>query len=179
MLDLPATHSSVDRLPMSDPLPTAGDPYHVLSEALRVRGMRMTRQRERMLQALLAAPNPQSAEEIRVAAGFAPSDLVTVYRNLESFITLGLAQRILLENGTQLFEWVTPNAHHHHIICRQCHHTEPLEFCAADQLEARAAGSGFTELTHVIEVFGVCPDCRGDPPPPTPPTTPPYHHHPH
>ncbi len=130
-----------------------------IADVMREQGMRMTKPRERILRELFEASKPQSAEEIRQNAGFAPSDLVTVYRNLESMLSLGRVQRIILENGTQLFEWVDAEQHHHHIICRHCHHTEPIDFCAANELESIAQNAGFSEINHVIEVFGTCKSC--------------------
>lgn len=131
-----------------------------MAEVMRARGMRMTRPRERILRRLYEAERPLSAEEIRQDAGFAPSDLVTVYRNLESLLSLGRVQRIILENGTQLFERVSPQQHHHHLICRHCHHTEPIDFCAAEELESIAEQAGFSQVNHVIEVFGTCGKCK-------------------
>ena len=47
-----------------------------------------------------------------------------MHRNIDAFESLGVLQRILLENGTQLFELTAPDEHYHHLICRECHKTE-------------------------------------------------------
>jgi Fe2+ or Zn2+ uptake regulation protein len=92
-------------------------------------------------------------------ADLAVSDLVTVYRNLEVLHGLGLLQRIVLEDGVQLFEAVRRHGHFHHIICRKCHATQPLHTCFGHELEALAREAGFDDIGHVIEVFGICSDC--------------------
>lgn len=128
--------------------------------AVRAKGQRMTHPRRLVLAVLAQADRPLQAEEIRRSAGLAESDLVTVYRNLEAIRALGFIQRIVLEDGVQLFEAVRAHGHHHHIICRKCHATEPLNACFGNELESRAQLAGFSEVEHVIEVFGVCSECR-------------------
>ena len=90
-------------------------------ERLHSSGGRMTKKREQVLGALLTFDRPASAEEIRERAELPPSDLVTVYRNLETFEKLGVLQRVPLENGTHLFELTAPDEHYHNLICRDCH----------------------------------------------------------
>ena len=65
-------------------------------DRLKASGGRMTKKREVLLGALLTFDRPASAEEIRERAGLAQSDLVTVYRNLETFENIGMLQRVLL-----------------------------------------------------------------------------------
>ena len=91
-------------------------------DRLKASGGRMTKKREVLLGALLTFDRPASAEEIRERAELVQSDLVTVYRNLETFENIGMLQRVLLENGTQLFELTAPDEHYHHLICRECIH---------------------------------------------------------
>jgi Fe2+ or Zn2+ uptake regulation protein len=135
---------------------------HEIGTALRCRGMRMTRPRQRVINVLLDATQPLAAEQIRVRSGLGASDLVTVYRNLDMLLGLGMVQRILLENGTQLFEWAA-DSHHHHLVCRQCHRTVQLAFCAGELLEKAARNAGYTDISHVMEVFGLCPACSKRP----------------
>ena len=68
---------------------------------LKTSGGRMTKKREVLLNALLTFDRPASAEEIRERADLCQSDLVTVYRNLETFENIGMLQRAS-RNGTQL-----------------------------------------------------------------------------
>ena len=131
-----------------------------LLERLRANGGRMTKKRERVLGALLTFDRPAAAEEIRERAELPPSDLVTVYRNLETFEGLGVLQRVPLENGTQLFELTAPDEHYHHLICRECHKTERLDVCVAHEVVKRAQSHGYSKITHLMEVYGVCEDCE-------------------
>lgn len=122
--------------------------------------LRMTRKRERLLGALLATDRPVSASVLRDKTGLPESDLVTVYRTLEAFEKIGILQRIPLEESGCLFELTEPDDHHHHFVCRECHRTERLDLCLAKELEDRAKELGFIEVTHLIEVYGLCKDCQ-------------------
>lgn len=131
----------------------------VAEAAFRRNGQRMTQPRKAVMGVLEDAGQPLKAEEIRRRAGLAETDLVTVYRNLEALREHNLLQGIVLEDGVQLFEAVRPDRHFHHIVCRRCHRTEPLEICTGHELEERAAALGYADVTHVIEVFGLCRKC--------------------
>lgn len=122
--------------------------------------LRRTRKRERILHAMAAADRPVSAAELRELAALPASDLVTVYRAMEAFEGIGIVQTIPLEESGCLFELTEANDHHHHFICRKCHRTERLDLCLGKELEARARQLGFTEVTHLMEVYGLCEDCR-------------------
>ncbi|MFP4156589.1 MAG: Fur family transcriptional regulator [Opitutales bacterium] len=127
---------------------------------LRAGGGRMTKKREQLLGALLTFDRPAAAEEIRLRAELPPSDLVTVYRNLETFEKLGVLQRVPLENGTQLFELTAPDEHYHHLICRECHRTERLHVCMHKEAFNQAKAHGFSNIAHLMEVYGLCETCR-------------------
>lgn len=135
--------------------------YQAILQRIRSSPLRLTQKRERVLRTMLQLDRPESAANIRDLAGLPESDLVTVYRNLESFLSLGVAQRIPLENGSHLFELTSPGDHHHHFICRHCHRAERLDYCVAQEVESHANALGFSEVTHVLEVYGTCRECGG------------------
>ena len=126
---------------------------------LRADGGRMTKKREQVLGALFTFDRPASAEEVRERAELASSDLVTVYRNLETFERLGVLQRVPLENGTQLFELTAPDEHYHHLICRECHKTERIDLCVSKEVVQRAKAHGYSQIAHLMEVYGLCGEC--------------------
>lgn len=134
-------------------------------EVIRAAGMRVTGPRTAMLRALAKARSPLSVEEVRRAAG-KDADLVTAYRTMESMEKLGLVRRHLLESGKNLYELADPSRpdhHHHHVVCRVCGRMDPIEGCRAAEFEKAAAKMGFTELTHVLEIYGVCSGCAKKP----------------
>jgi len=131
----------------------------IILERLKAGGGRMTKKRQCILGALFTLDRPASAEEIRERAELPPSDLVTVYRNLETFEGLGVLQRVPLESGTQLFELTAPDEHYHHLICRECHKAERLDVCVSHEVVDKARARGYSKIAHVMEVYGLCEEC--------------------
>ncbi|MSS99495.1 MAG: transcriptional repressor [Opitutia bacterium] len=126
---------------------------------MKQKSMRVTSPRLAMLKALASAKHPLSAEQVHVAAGDDKLDLVTVYRSLGAMDDAGIVQRHPLERGRSLYALVTPGHHHHHVICRRCGKIERLPGCDTSRLEAAARTKGYGELTHVMEIYGICPAC--------------------
>ncbi|MGZ0656699.1 Fur family transcriptional regulator [Coraliomargarita sp. W4R53] len=134
----------------------------IVLERLKASGGRMTKKRECVLGALLSMDRPASAEEIRERAELPATDLVTVYRNLETFEKLGVLQRVPLENGTHLFELTAPDEHFHHLICRECHKAERLDVCVGQEVAKKAKAHGYSKIAHMMEVYGLCDECAKD-----------------
>lgn len=132
----------------------------LIHKAISENALRMTRKREMLLGALIDMERPVPASTLRDRAGLPESDLVTVYRTLEAFESIGIIQRIPLEQTGCLFELTRPNDHFHHFVCRKCHSTTRLNMCFADNLEEQAKKLGFTQITHVLEVYGFCEACQ-------------------
>ncbi len=86
--------------------------------------------------------------------------LATVYRALADLAANQDADSITSTDGQTLFRACTTN-HHHHLICRECGRTVEID---ADRVEtwAKAIGvaNGFTDVSHTIELFGLCETCR-------------------
>jgi len=131
-----------------------------IEDRLRSEGKRLTKPRRIVIGVLAETDKPLSAEEIRVYHPEHELDLVTVYRNLEALEELKVVQRLMLENGTNLFELTGEGEHFHHVICRICHKSERIEGCLGQEMENRAKALGFRDVTHVLEVYGICEECR-------------------
>lgn len=134
--------------------------FDVAISSLKRERYRITEPRKALLRLLVESEKPLSAEDAHLALGTNEYDLVTVYRNLETFESAGIATRIPTEAGKSLFELNAEEHHHHHIICRKCHKAERLDHCEIEKLESLATKLGFTEVTHVLELYGVCDHCR-------------------
>lgn len=86
--------------------------------------------------------------------------LTTVYRNLQMMVELEEVDVVRGEDGESMFRSCEADEHHHHLVCRSCGYTVEL---ANDQLEAWAAALArehrFSEVTHDLELFGLCRSC--------------------
>jgi Fe2+ or Zn2+ uptake regulation protein len=123
------------------------------------KALRVTGPRQAMLRVLGEARGPLSAEEIHTRAGDGTLDLVTVYRSLGALEEAGVVQRHPLERGRSLYALPAAGHHHHHVICRRCGRLDRLPGCDTGAVEAAARAKGYAELTHVLEVYGLCPAC--------------------
>lgn len=130
---------------------------------MKEKSLRVTSPRLTMLNILATAARPLSAEEIHDLAGDGALDLVTIYRSLGALDDAGIVQRHPLERGRNLYALIAGGHHHHHVICRRCGRIERLPGCDAGRVEAAARLKGFADLTHVMEVYGICPACASAP----------------
>jgi Fur family ferric uptake transcriptional regulator len=129
---------------------------------LRAAGFRLTRPRMAVINVFADAQGLHSTEEVHaLAQQECPSlGLVTVYRTLALLEEMGFLTRVHLENGCNAFAR-TDLAHGHHLICRVCH--QVVEFPGLEELMNMLAPiayeTGFLIEDHMLELFGVCPDC--------------------
>lgn len=122
-------------------------------------GLRVTEARRSLVRALAQSKLPLAVEEIHRKVGRQRADRVTLYRSLDAFERAGIVQRHPLEKGRSLYA-LTPGAHHHHhVVCRRCGAIERLAECDVTAVESAARERGFTELSHVLEIQGLCPRC--------------------
>jgi Fur family ferric uptake transcriptional regulator len=133
-----------------------------ISDALREAGLRATRQRATVLDALRGRPDAITAQDLHgeLRAGGEPVGLTTVYRTLASLAEAGLLDAIPRE-GEQAFRLCSED-HHHHLICESCDRVDEI---AADEVErwvdAVASRRGFHVTGHRADIFGLCAGCAG------------------
>jgi len=85
--------------------------------------------------------------------------LTTVYRTLQSMASAGLLDTLRTDSGESVYRRCSEH-HHHHLVCRTCGSTVEVEGAAAEAWAAEvAARHGFSDVSHTIEIFGVCADC--------------------
>jgi len=140
-----------------------GEAESPLSEArARIRNaqMRITKPRIAIIESMMHHEGPISIERIHQDVGASVCDLVTVYRCLSAFENLGLVRRTYLHNGTCLYELTVGNPHHYHIVCKSCGKTERVDYFSVEGMERMLQDRGYTEVSHVVGFFGVCPACQ-------------------
>lgn len=86
--------------------------------------------------------------------------LATVYNQLRQMAARHEVDVIRTEAGEALYRCCAAGGHHHHLRCRTCGNVEELEAPAVEMWAASMADlSGWTEVSHVLEVTGLCPGC--------------------
>ena len=85
--------------------------------------------------------------------------LTTVYRTLQSMAAAGLLDTLRTDSGESVYRQCSDH-HHHHLVCRTCGTTVEVEGAAAESWATEVAAlHGFSDVSHTIEIFGVCADC--------------------
>jgi Fur family ferric uptake transcriptional regulator len=125
---------------------------------------RLTKGSQKVLQVLEKTTSLATAQDIhaqlRKDDDEAPG-LTTVYRALESLVSLGLVQSVELGDGEKRFELVTPGEHHHHAVCERCRDSVHLDQCLIEELESAIRSKyGFEVRGHILELFGICKRCK-------------------
>ena len=85
--------------------------------------------------------------------------LTTVYRTLQTMASSGAVDTLRTDTGESVYRRCSEH-HHHHLVCRTCGATVEVEGAAAEKWAAEVAKEhGFSDVSHTIEIFGVCGDC--------------------
>jgi Fe2+ or Zn2+ uptake regulation protein len=79
--------------------------------------MKQTKHRAAILDLLKKNRTTYTAQQIRERLPHI--NLVTIYRNLDNFVTLGLIKKFNLDSNEAVFEF--QDHPHHHAICTDCH----------------------------------------------------------
>jgi Fur family ferric uptake transcriptional regulator len=124
--------------------------------------LRPTRQRLAVAEALASFDDFRSAQEIHDLLGRRGQavGLATVYRTLQLLAEAGEVDTLRSEDGEAIYRRCS-DTHHHHLVCRSCGATVEVEGPAVERWTSSIAGEhGFSEVSHTLEIFGTCPDCR-------------------
>ena len=122
---------------------------------------RNTWQKTAVLEELSNTDEFVSAQELhqKISVSGKKLGLTTVYRALTEMVEQGLADSLSISDGEMRYRICTPE-HHHHLICRGCGKTVEFDLPGFEELALRVAReNSFTDLSHEIELFGLCNNC--------------------
>jgi Fur family ferric uptake transcriptional regulator len=85
--------------------------------------------------------------------------IATVYRNLQSMAEHHEVDTVQ-DHGETFYRLCKDRHHHHHLVCRQCGRAVELEIPGLESwIQTRAESLGFSEVSHSLEIFGICARC--------------------
>lgn len=125
--------------------------------------LRPTRQRRAINDALAAAEEFQSAQDIHDALRSAGEKvgLATVYRTLQAMADAGEVDVLQGSSGEAAYRRCSAS-HHHHLVCRGCGRTVEISGSSVERwTESVARDNGFSDVSHTIELVGLCAACAG------------------
>jgi Fur family ferric uptake transcriptional regulator len=125
-------------------------------------GLRPTRQRRAVAEALASFDDFRSAQEIHTLLGERGQNvgLATVYRTLQKLSEAGEVDMLRTEDGEAIYRACSAT-HHHHLVCRSCGATVEVEGPAVEKwTRSIAEQHGYADISHTLEIFGSCARCR-------------------
>ena len=123
--------------------------------------LRPTRQRLAITASLAGAADFQSAQEIHdsLRRSGEKVGLATVYRTLQAMADSGDVDVRHSPAGETTYRRCS-DSHHHHLVCRSCGRTVEITGSAVERwARAVAEEHGFVDVTHTVELAGLCADC--------------------
>jgi Fur family transcriptional regulator, ferric uptake regulator len=128
-------------------------------------GQRYTPQRRQLVEILARSGNPLTIPEILRGRGLAQS---SVYRNLADLERARVVRRLVTDEEYGRYELSEDlTEHHHHVICSHCGTVQDLPMPAdferrlEQTLDRRARSVGFAEVSHRLDLIGLCSSCAG------------------
>ena len=129
--------------------------------ALADRGLRLTRQRRAVLEAVLATSSTISPVQVFDAARAQCPELglTTVYRTFEVLSEIGALRRV---HGPNHCEGFVPAgaAHGHTVVCSSCGQASEFTDCDVRTIVAAASRqTGYVITDHFLQLSGLCASC--------------------
>jgi Fur family ferric uptake transcriptional regulator len=125
---------------------------------------RSTRQRQAVLAALDEASSFCTAQELHdfLRHRGEKVGLATVYRSLQLMADAEEVDVIRSEGGEAAYRRCSTK-HHHHLVCRICGRAVEVRGPAVEAwADGVADEHGFSEVSHTVELSGVCAACTQD-----------------
>lgn len=121
-----------------------------------------TRQQAAIADELQQCPDFTSAQDLhaRLRASGSSVGLATVYRTLQALAETSDVDVLRTDDGEAVYRHCS-SGHHHHLVCRKCGKTVEVAGPAVEAWAgAISAEHGYRDVTHHVEIFGLCPQCQ-------------------
>lgn len=136
--------------------------FEEMLKGLRKRNCRITPQRVALLRLLAVDEGHSSASHLyqQLKAQFPTTSLATVYKTLNLLKEMGEVVEIGFSDDDNRYDGNKPYPHPH-LICVRCRKImDPEVSIAQDLVQQVAQQSGYQIISHRLDFYGVCPDCR-------------------
>ena len=131
-------------------------------DRLRQAGMRKTKALVELVHTLAEDNKPHTLAELCASKRLVDlCDKATVFRLLQKLADNGVVRRLGLHERAAYFVLLIPGKHSDYLICTSCGSIEAIKApCPVHALEDEIREkTGFRNLYHELEFFGVCPKC--------------------
>ncbi len=125
-------------------------------------GLKVTNQRLDILEVVRSGPNHFTAQDVfeTVVKRSPEIGFATVYRFLRTLTEATFVTEVRMGGMPARYEWAAKD-HHDHLTCTACSKIVEFENEEIERLQEKVAlRSGFLLTSHVLELYGLCPECR-------------------
>ncbi len=133
-----------------------------LKRIIREMGLKVTQQRMAILASMCAGRAHVTAQEVfeKVTHDHPEIGFATVYRFLRKMTEKSLVTEVRMGGLPARYE-LTPKKHHDHLTCELCGKIVEFENRTIEALQdAVAKDNDFTLTGHVLELYGICSECK-------------------
>lgn len=132
----------------------------MFEELFKKHGLKVTKSRLAIYEALEKKEYPCTAEELSKDMKEEDINLSTIYRTLNSFKEKGLVKLEVNEKKENVFS-LEKDEDKHILVCKKCHKRIPLNGCPYHSVNERIEKeTGFLIEDQNTEIYGLCPDCQ-------------------
>jgi Fur family peroxide stress response transcriptional regulator len=136
--------------------------FQQLKDKLRRLGYRLTPQRVALLRLLSESRDHPSAKDLydQLRQQFPTTSLATIYKTLNVLKDLDEVLELGFSNDDNRYDGNKPYPHPH-VICIRCRKIIDFDRDVVASLEQELAqASGFEIISHRLDFYGLCPECR-------------------
>ena len=148
------------------PVRPAGRPSYcerirgAFADHLAKNGLRLTRQRRKILERLVFADRHLGSDDIHRALRKEGIGRVTVFRTLKMLEAARLVDHVAAAGRAPRFEVKFERPHHDHLVCIQCGAIREVRWPEIERVQEKTCrANGFSIAWHRHEVFGLCRRC--------------------
>jgi Fur family transcriptional regulator, ferric uptake regulator len=133
----------------------------VFQQYLSSKGLRLTKQREHILDYLLSVEEHVTQSDVYQALKSKGIGKVTVFRSLKMLEECRLVERVTSPIGQPKFEIKHERPHHDHLVCIECGSIREVQWPEVERIQEKTCRSlRFFPIWHRHEMFGRCEACQ-------------------
>lgn len=129
------------------------------------KGLRRTEQRGKVVDVFLATERHLTVQELydltrkkHKGIGYA-----TVARTTKLMCESGICRQVDFADGSLRYEHKYNHEHHDHLICVKCGRFEEIYSPELEKIQHDLVKKyGYVQQSHKLDIFGLCPECRGN-----------------
>ena len=133
----------------------------IFKDYLFERGLRLTRVRDIILEAVFATHSHFDAEELYDFVRGKDVSRATVYRTIPLLVDSGLIKKSLFGLNKEKYEHIYGHPNHFHIICKKCGRVvEQIDKELESSIVKITENNGFDYQDYNLRISGICSLCK-------------------